>query len=114
MTRALVNATCQALPGATWSDPWGGGHDAWKVGGKLFAVVGAREGNGVSLKCRDAEAAAVLIETGRAFKAPWFHASWVRIPFGHLPEADLADRIRLSYDLIRASLPKKLQASLPS
>ncbi len=113
MTRALVNATCAALPGAQHSDPWGGGHDAWKVGGKLFAIVGAREENGVSVKCRDIEAAALLIETGRAFRAPYLHASWVRIPFGHLPDEDVIDRIRLSYDLIRKALPKKVQATLP-
>jgi len=37
MSRKLVNAVCQTFPGATVSDPWGGGHDAWKVGGKMFA-----------------------------------------------------------------------------
>lgn len=114
MTRALVNETCAQLPGAMHSDPWGGGHDAWKIGGKLFAVVGAREENGLNVKCRDIEAAALLIETGRALRAPYFHASWVRIPFGHLPDADVIDRIRLSYTLIRASLPRKLQATLPA
>ena len=41
MTRELVNAICRAFPGAEVSDPWGGGHDAWKVGGKMFACIGA-------------------------------------------------------------------------
>ena len=36
MSRATVNAICQTFPGAEVSDPWGGGHDAWKVGGKMF------------------------------------------------------------------------------
>ena len=40
MSREVVNAICKALPGAEWSDPWGGGHDALKVGGKMFACIG--------------------------------------------------------------------------
>jgi predicted DNA-binding protein (MmcQ/YjbR family) len=112
MSRDLVNAVCAALPGATWSDPWGGGHDAWKVGGKLFAVVGAIEGHGLDVKCPDIDTAALLIDMGRAFRAPYFHASWVRIPFGHVPDDEMADRLRISYGVIRASLTKKLQATL--
>ena len=112
MSRDVVNQTCAALPGATWSDPWGGGHDAWKVGGKLFAVVGAVEGNGLNVKCPDRDTAAFLIGIGRALRAPYFHASWVRIPFGLVPEDEMADRLRTSYTVIRAGLTKKAQAAL--
>ncbi len=38
--RTAVAAICRRLPGAEVSDPWGGGHDAWKVGGKMFACIG--------------------------------------------------------------------------
>ncbi|MEO8243029.1 MAG: MmcQ/YjbR family DNA-binding protein, partial [bacterium] len=82
MTRAIVNAHAASLPGATHSDPWGGGHDAWKVGGKMFAVVGASEGHGVNVKCVDADTAALLIDMGRAERAPYMHKTWVRIPWG--------------------------------
>ena len=41
MGRKLVNSICRKFPGAEVSDPWGGGHDAWKVGGKMFACIGA-------------------------------------------------------------------------
>jgi predicted DNA-binding protein (MmcQ/YjbR family) len=112
MSRAFVNAHCARLPGAEPSDPWGGGHDAWKVGGKLFAVVGAMEDHGVSVKCPDVETAELLIEVGRAERAPYFHRSWVRIPWGRLKEAELAERLDASYGLIRAGLPKKVQAAL--
>ena len=112
MSRELVNQTCGALPGATWSDPWGGGHDAWKVGGKLFAVVGAMEGHGLDVKCPDVDTASLLIDMGRAEKAPYFHASWVRIPFGTVPDDKMVDRIHISYGVIRRSLTKKLQATL--
>jgi predicted DNA-binding protein (MmcQ/YjbR family) len=112
MSRAFVNAHCATLPGAEVSDPWGGGHDAWKVGGKLFAVVGSDPDHGVSVKCADPETAALLIEVGRAERAPYFHASWVRIPWDRLPEDELAERLDASYRLIRARLPKRVQAAL--
>ena len=112
MTRACVNAHAATLPGAIHSDPWGGGHDAWKVGGKLFCVVGARDDHGVDVKCPDIETAQLLIEMGRALKAPYFHASWVRIPFGSVPDTELTDRISTSYDTVRATLTRKVQAAL--
>lgn len=111
MSRETVNALCAALPGAENSDPWGGGHDAWKVGGKLFAVVGAMDG-GVSVKCPDVETADMLKDAGVAQKAAYFHKSWVFLPFGQTDEAEFAHRIYVSYDTIRASLTKKVQATL--
>jgi predicted DNA-binding protein (MmcQ/YjbR family) len=114
MDRAFVNAFCATLPGAGHSDPWGGGHDAWKVGGKLFAVIGAVD-EAVSVKCRDVETAELLIELGRAERAPYLHRSWVRIPLGEncpVEQDELADRLSISYDLIRATLPKKVQSNL--
>lgn len=113
MSRDFVNAHCARLPGAEHSDPWGGGHDAWKVGGKLFAVVGAVEDHGVAVKCADVETAELLIEMGRAERAAYFHRSWVRIPWGRVEDAELAERIDTSYALIRAGLPKKLRDALP-
>jgi len=111
MSRALVTSICGALPGAEVSDPWGGGHDAWKVGGKMFAAVGTMD-RGVSVKTADTEFAAMLIETGAAVKAPYFHRSWVLIEWG--AEADfIRDRIIVSYDLIRAALPKQAREGLP-
>ncbi len=112
MTRELVNATCADLPGAEVCDPWGGGHDAWKVGGKLFAIVGAMADFGVSVKCADPETAALLIDLGRAERAPYLHASWVRIPWGRMDATELAERLESSYRLIRARLPKRVQAGL--
>jgi predicted DNA-binding protein (MmcQ/YjbR family) len=111
MSRAFVNAHCARLPGAERSDPWGGGHDAWKVGGKLFAVVGSMD-EGVSVKTDGIETAALLIELGRAVRAPYFHRSWVLVRWGSVPEDELADRLDTSYRLIRASLPKKVRDAL--
>ncbi len=107
--RAEVNAICGALPGAEVSDPWGGGHDAWKVGGKMFALQGVQPG--LSIKCADVETAAMLIEAGVAERAPYFHRSWVRLPDG-TPLDEVRHRVAVSYDLVRAGLPKRLRAGL--
>lgn len=112
MSRDLVNEICRSLPGAEVSDPWGGGHDCWKVGGKMFANVGGH-GDGVDVKCPDVEFARLLIETGQATRAPYMHASWVRLPFGPTAEAELRHRLRQSYALIRAGLTRRVQAGLP-
>lgn len=110
MTRTLVKTICETLPGAEVSDPWGGGHDAWKVGGKMFACIGTMD-QGVAVKTADPDFAALLIAAGDARKAPYFHRSWVLIPWG-ADEAFLRDRIEISYDLIRGKLPKKVRQGL--
>jgi len=111
MDRDAVNSFCATLPGAEVSAPFGPGHDVWKVGGKIFAAIGA-EGRGVCVKCADVETAEMLRELGSYPKAPYFHRSWVLVPFGSVAPEEAAHRLRISYDLIRAGLPKKLQAVL--
>ena len=111
MSRALVNEICRTFPGAEVSDPWGGGHDAWKVGGKMFACIGAM-GVGVAVKCPDVETADMLKDAGVAQKAAYFHRSWVLLPFGPTSADELRHRLTVSYDTIRAKLPRKVQAEL--
>jgi len=112
MSREIVNRICAAYPGAEVSDPWGGGHDAWKVGGKMFACVGAL-GHGLFAKTDSIDTAEMLIDAGVAVKAPYFHRSWVLILWEDADEAELEHRIDTSYRLIRAGLTKKAQAALP-
>ena len=111
MTRELVNKLAATLPGAEVSDPWGGGHDAWKVGGKMFANTGAM-GTGVSVKTPDIETATMLIEAGVAERAPYFHRSWVHLPFETLQEDELRHRLRVSYDLVFSKQTKKAQRAI--
>lgn len=106
--RDRLFAICNQLPGAEKSDPWGGGHDAWKIGEKMFACIGAKT-EGVSVKCADIETAQMLIEAGIGVKAPYFHKSWVRLP-PTVSDDELTHRVVSSYDRIRSSLTKKLQA----
>lgn len=111
MSRDVVNAICKALPGAEWSDPWGGGHDAWKVGGKMFACIGMAN-DGVSVKTPSIEDAGLLIDMGLAVKAPYFHRSWVRLDWDETPEDQLRLRIEASYDIVFSGLTKKLQREI--
>ncbi len=114
MTRDEVNAACAKFPGATLEDPWGGGHDAWKIGGKMFATIGVAN-DGVSVKTESIEQAQFLIEMGLGDKAPYFHRSWIRLRFdSDVGPDELHDRLATSYGLVRGSLTKTLQASLPA
>lgn len=109
-SRERINALCRELPGAELSDPWGGGHDAWKVGGKMFACIGAAT-PGVSVKTDSIETAQMLIDTGVGVKAPYFHRSWINLPWETV-EDELQYRLTNSYRLVRASLTKKAQSLL--
>ena len=109
--RDNLAAVCADLPGAEKSDPWGSGHDAWKICDKMFACIGSKL-PGVAVKCEDIETAEMLIEAGVGAKAPYFHKSWLLLPDD--VEMDvLRHRVTISYDIVRSGLTKKLQASLP-
>jgi predicted DNA-binding protein (MmcQ/YjbR family) len=110
MSRKLVNSIRRKFPGAEVSDPWGGGHDAWKVGGKMFACIGAVM-PGVSVKTDSIETAEMLTEAGVGVKAPYFHRLWVNLPWGTSKD-ELRHRLSASYKLVRSSLPKGEQAQL--
>ncbi len=106
--RQRVAAICRDLPGAEVSDPWGGGHEAWKVGCKMFACIGSVS-PGVSVKCADVETAEMLKQVGAAQHAPYFHKSWVLLPE---ESEELQERVVASYALIRAKLPAAIRKGL--
>ena len=108
--RVRVNRACDGLPGAVLGHPFDNEHDAWKVGGRMFTCIGSKR-TGVSVKTPSIEAAQMMIEGGVGQKAPYFHRSWVHLT----PETDddlLRAAILRSYDIVRAGLPRKVQASL--
>lgn len=110
MNRDEVNAICAALPGATASDPSAGDLDSWKVGGKMFACFGATW-TGVAVKTDSIDTAQMLIDAGVGQKAPYFHRSWIYLPAGSDVD-EVRHRLLTSYRIIRAGLPKKVQAGL--
>jgi predicted DNA-binding protein (MmcQ/YjbR family) len=76
----------------------------------MFACIGAVM-PGVSVKTDSFETAEMLIEAGVGVKAPYFHRSWVNLPWGTADD-ELRHRLVASYKLVRAGLPKKLQVQL--
>ena len=110
-SRARINEICGALPGAEVSSPFGPGHDCWKVGDKMFAIMGSMD-HGVSVKTDSVDTAQMLIDAGVGEKAPYFHRSWLRLPPG-TAEDEITHRVHISYDIVRAGLTKKAQAALP-
>jgi predicted DNA-binding protein (MmcQ/YjbR family) len=107
--RQAVLACCHGLPQATQGFPFGPTAAVFKVGGKVFAIVGV-EGNpgSVSLKC-DPGYAVALREEYQAV-TPGYHLDkrhWNTVELdGSVPDDVLTDWIQDSYDLVNASLPR--------
>jgi predicted DNA-binding protein (MmcQ/YjbR family) len=111
MDRAGVGKVCLALPGATLDHPFGEHHDTYRVGGKMFAMVG--EQGGLSFKVSDI-AYEVLTGSGHARPAPYLaRARWVNLPrIDDWPDDELAEHLATAHGLIAARLTQKTRAAL--
>jgi len=113
MTPEAFDKACLALPGATMTVQWGD-DQVYKVGGKMFAVLGpAVPQGGVSFKVSDV-AFEALTETGRAIPAPYLaRAKWVRFDdLEALDKAEVTDWLKSAHALIAGKLTKKVRAEL--
>ena len=114
MDRDAVIASCRALPGATETYPFGPEDMVFKVGGKMFALIGLAGEPGIALKC-DPDLAEDLRRTYAAVTtAPYMSKRhWNRVALdGSVPEREVAGMIRHSYDLVFGALPKAVRASI--
>lgn len=111
MDRKALRRTCLALKGATLDHPWDDNHDAYKIGGKMFAVVGSK--GGLSFKASDI-AFEVLTETGKAQPAQYMaRGHWVQLDdWQDWPDDELADYLERAYELIAAKLTKAAKKEL--
>ena len=111
MDRAAVGKVCLALPSVTVDHPFGDEHDAYRVGGKIFAMVGER--GGISFKVSDI-AYEVLTETGHARPAPYMARNkWVNLPrIDDWPDDELAEHLAIAHGIVAAKLTKKARAAL--
>lgn len=103
-----------ALPHTTWVKQWGECL-VYKVAGKMFLIIAldAEMIDGVVFKCTPDEFDE-LTEIDGVTQAPYCaKRHWVRVSdLDALSTAELERRIRRSYDLVVAKLPKKIQATL--
>jgi len=111
MDRAGVGKVCLALQAATLDHPFGDHHDAYRVGGKIFAMVG--EQGGISFKVSDI-AYEVLTETARARPAPYMARNkWVNLPrIDDWPDDELAEHLAIAHSIVAAKLTKKARKEL--
>lgn len=115
MTRDEYNRFCATLRHATHVVQWGNS-DVWKVGGKMFAVCGWNNGApAVTFKASDI-AFEVLRDTPGIRPAPYLASrgmKWLQnYALPGLPDDELENHIRYSYDMAVARLTKKLRAEL--
>jgi predicted DNA-binding protein (MmcQ/YjbR family) len=111
MTPVAFDTACRALTGVTMDVQWGGDH-VYKVGGKMFAVLGP-SAHGVSLKVSDI-AFEALVESGAARPAPYLaRAKWIRFDdLAALDDAEMADWLATAHALVAAKLTKVLRRDL--
>jgi len=109
-----LKAFALSLPQTTVVKQWGE-ILVHKVAGKMFflIVLDADVIDGVIFKCTPEEFDE-LTEIDGIAQAPYCaKRHWVRVSdLDALPEKELQVRIRHSYDLVVAKLPKKIQATL--
>jgi len=103
-----------ALPQTTWVKQWGECL-VFKVAGKMFLIIAldAEMIEGVVFKCAPEEFDE-LIGIDGITQAPYCaKRHWVRVAdLEALTAAELKRRIRHSYDLVVAKLPKKVRGTL--
>src|SRR6516162_3760576 len=108
MTLDTVRQICLALPGTTEDIKWG--QDlAFCIGGKMFCVANTEPPHQLSFKCTP-ETFGELIERTGIRPAPYLaRALWVQEEqLGEaLARQELDQLIRQSYELVRATLPKR-------
>lgn len=111
-----IRRYCKSLPHVEEDVKWG--HDlCFLIGKKMFCVVNLEPERGdksvVAIKATPEEFAE-LVERDGIIPAPYMARNhWVSLErYGALPWGELQERIRASYDLVKATLPKRLQAAL--
>ena len=115
MTRNELKTFCAVLPQATHVVQWGNS-DVYKVGGKLFAVLGmGGTSNAVTFKVTHL-AYEILSDSPGLRPAPYLASrgmKWIQqFEEPGLADESLREHIRASYDMAVDKLTKKLRAEL--
>jgi predicted DNA-binding protein (MmcQ/YjbR family) len=104
---------CLSFPGATEQIQWGDDL-LFKVGGKMFAVTPLEPAKiWISVKASP-ENFAELTERPGVLPAPYLaRAKWIALEsHDALPDAEIAQLLHESYELVLAKLPKQMRESI--
>ena len=115
MSLTDLHARLAAFPGAVLDHPFGPEVAVYKLRGKVFAMlVGPEHAARITLKT-DPVLAEVLREAYPAVR-PGYHTNkrlWNTVHLDvPLPDQALWNMVEASYELVRASLPRRVQAEL--
>ena len=114
MTAADLQVCCAKKPGVSWDTPFGPETLVFRVAGKIFMLAPLDEPGTINLKC-DPERAIELRERYEGI-VPGYHMNkrhWNTVDVtGSVPRKLLVELIDHSYELVRASLPKKARIGL--
>lgn len=116
MTPDAFNAFCSTLPGATHAIQWGD-HHVWKVGGKMFAVGGAREDGQARMSFKTSDIGFEVLREQPGLRPTPYMASrglkWIQAYCDPGPDdEELRDHIRRSHALALEGLSRKARAAL--
>ena len=116
MNQAELTAFCQALPATSHVVQWGG-HDVWKVGGKVFVVASfdAEEGPRFSFKVSELSFESLKEQPGLR-PAPYLASrgmTWIQhFEAPGLGDEDLKAYLAESHRIVASGLSKKKQREL--
>jgi predicted DNA-binding protein (MmcQ/YjbR family) len=114
MTLAYYRDYCLAKSSTTEDTPFDIDTLCFRVGGKIFSICTISNFDFVNLKC-DPERAAELREQFPGI-TPGYHMNkktWNSVSvIGNVPDKLILELVDHSYELILASLPKKVQAEI--
>jgi predicted DNA-binding protein (MmcQ/YjbR family) len=107
-----IRRYCMSFPHATETVQWGDDL-VFKIAEKMFAIVVLRPPHHLAFKCAP-DKFFELTEREGIIPAPYMaRAQWVSVQRHDALEAgELKELIRNSYDMVKAKLPKKVQAKL--
>jgi predicted DNA-binding protein (MmcQ/YjbR family) len=102
------------LPKATLSVQWGNDH-VYKVGGKMFAVLGPPDGKGRTLSFKATDGSfEILTRLDGIIPAPYLaRAKWVYLDKPQrLPAKELKAYLTRAHAIVASTLPKKTQKEM--
>ena len=114
MNVETIRDYCLTFAGVTEEFPFGPENLVFKVAGKMFLLVSLDTGDTFNAKCDPEKAIQPREEYDEV--QPGYHMNkthWNTVLFtGRLTDAQLKEMISHSYELVKASLPKKMRDEL--